>query len=115
MHCEVELQGAKSDLRIFREAPLSIAGKIKVKADLGYQGIEKIHSNSKIPIKKPNKGELTKNQKKKNKRFRRKRVKVEHVIRRCKCWRIVKETYRNHRRHITQVWLLICGIVNFST
>ena len=101
-------------MRIFRETALRISKKIQVKADLAYQGIKQIHRNSKIPIKKPKGGELTKNQKKKNKRFRRKRVLVEHIIRRCKCWRIVKETYRNHRRHIKQVWLIICGLTNYS-
>lgn len=37
-------------------------------------GIDKIHPNSKVPIKKPKNGELTK--KEKNKKFRKKRVKL---------------------------------------
>lgn len=97
------------------ETQLKIDSKIKLKADLGYQGIAKIHATSKLPYKKPKGGKLTKKQKRQNRKQRAKRVKVEHVIRRCKCFRIVKETYRNHRRHLHQVWLIICGIVNLAT
>jgi len=115
LHCQTELQGAKSDLKVFEETPVKVHPKIKLKADLGYQGIAKSHSHSKLPHKKPKEGKLTKKQKRQNRRLRRKRVKVEHVIRQCKCFRIVKETYRNHRKHIAQVWLIVCGLVNFST
>ena len=41
-------------------------------------------------------------------------VKIEHTNRRCKCLRIVKETYRNHLNHIDQVWLIRCGLVNLN-
>jgi hypothetical protein len=60
-------------LKIFKETPIEISPKIKVKGDLGYLGIERIHPNSKIPHKKPKNGELTKQQKKENKRFRKKK------------------------------------------
>lgn len=115
LHCQLEAQGAKSDLKVFAETELQINAKIKLKADLGYQGIDKWHTNSNLPHKKPKQGKLTKKQKRQNRKLRRKRVKVEHVIRRCKCFRIVKETYRNHRKHLHQVWLIICGLVNLAT
>ena len=85
-----------------------------MKGDLGYQGIDKIHKNSKVPHKKPNNGELTQKQKKENKRFRKKRVQIEHINRKCKCFRMVKETYRNRLRHIGQIWLIVCGIINLN-
>lgn len=97
-----------------QETPLEIDPKIKVKGDLGYQGIGKLHANSQIPHKKPKNGEVTKKQKKQNKRFRSKRVKIEHINRRCKCFRIVKETFRNHLNHLEDIWLIICGIVNLK-
>jgi len=43
-------------------------------ADKGYQGIEKIHANSKVPKKKPRKGELSFSDKKKNRELARNRV-----------------------------------------
>ena len=45
-HCRVELQGRKSDIRIFQESPLVIHRKIKVKGDLGYMGIAKTYARS---------------------------------------------------------------------
>lgn len=113
-HCQIELEGRKSDIKILQETHLEIHPKIKVKADLGYQGIDKIHPNSKIPHKKPKNGKLAKKQKRQNKRFSQKRVKIEHINRRCKCFRIVKDVYRNHLNHIGQVWLVICGLVNLN-
>jgi hypothetical protein len=87
----------------------------RLKGDLGYQGIQQVHPNSQIPHKKPKNGELSKKQQKQNKRFRRKRVKIEHFNRRCKCFRIVKDTFRNHLNHIEDIWLIICGMVNLKT
>lgn len=81
---------------------------------MGYLGIDKIHKNSRVPHKKPKNGELTKKQIKQNTSFRQKRVRIEHVNRVCKCFRIVKETYRNALRNIEQVWLIICGLVNLN-
>ena len=110
-HCQVETEGRKSDFKIFQETNLKIHPKINIKRDLGYQGIDKIHPNSRVPHKKPKTGELTKKQ---NKVFRKKRVKIEHINRKCKCFRMVKETYRNKLKNIANVWLIICGLVNLS-
>lgn len=88
---------------------------MKLKADLGYQGIQKNHAKSKIPFRKPRKTTLPKNQRKYNTRLRRKRVKVEHVIRQCKIFRIVKERYRNKQKNLQIVWSVICGIVNYKS
>ena len=70
--------------------------------------------NAKAPFKKPKNGELTENQKRKNKKFRSKRVKVEHAIRRCKIFRIVKERFRNAKRKLQSIWSLIAGLVNLK-
>ena len=91
---------------------MEIDPKVKVKGDLGYVRIDKIHARSQVPQKKPNNGRLTKKQKRQNKAFRSKRVKIEHVNRLCKCFRIVKETYRNRLNHIQQIWLIVSGLVN---
>lgn len=111
----MHLRGSQADITVFRLCGLEISRRIKKKADLAYAGLEKEIDNFRVPIKKPKDGKLTKKQKRKNRRFRRKRVKVEHTIRKCRMWRIVKETYRNKLRHIEQVWLIVCGLVNFAT
>jgi len=78
-------------------------------------GLQGAVQNLRVPHKRPKNGKLTKNQKKQNRRLRRKRVKVEHTIRKCRIWRITKETYRNKLRHIEQVRMIVCGLVNFSS
>jgi hypothetical protein len=114
LHCHSEPEGSQSDLRIFRENHPMISPKVRLDADLGYQGIDKLHGKTKTPFKTPREGTLTKNQRRKNKRFRRKRVRIEHTIRKCKVFRIVKERYRNKRRRLQTVWSVICGLVNYK-
>jgi hypothetical protein len=56
---------------------------------------------------------LQKNRKKKI-NVSEKRVKIEHINRKCKCFRMVKETYRNRLNHIGQIWLIVFGLVNLN-
>lgn len=85
-----------------------------MEGDSGYQGIENLHANSKIPIKKPKGGELLELEKAYNHRLSRERVAIEHVNRTIKTFRILKDKYRNRRqRHNIRV-TLICAIVNYE-
>lgn len=86
--------------------------QIEVYADLGYQGISHRHSNSQIPIKKPKGRDLTSDERAYNRALARVRIAIEHVNRRCKIFRIVKETYRGKHKHIGLTWHLIAGLVN---
>ncbi len=81
--------------------------------DLGYQGITKVLDNVSIPDKKPKGGSLTPEQKENNKLKSKKRVPVEHINRKCKIFRIVKETFRGKHKNIGKTWNLIAGLVNF--
>ncbi|GAK50725.1 transposase, IS4 family protein [Candidatus Moduliflexus flocculans] len=105
-------QGRTHDFTLFKQAHLPIAPQIEVSADSGYQGIEKVHSNSQIPIKKPKGRELTAEERTYNRALARVRIAIEHVNRRCKIFRIVKETYRGKHKHIGLTWHLIAGLVN---
>ena len=49
-----------------------------------------------IPYKKSKNHELTEEEKNHNKALSKRRIKVEHVNREIKIFRIMKETYRNH-------------------
>lgn len=86
----------------------------KVKFDSGYQGAEKIHSNSELPKKSSKLRTLSKKEKRENKKLSRIRVKVEHVIGRIKRFRIIAERYRNRRKYHDMRMKLICGIYNFE-
>ena len=83
-------------------------------ADSGYQGLAKLHEKSRTPRKKPRKGELTDEQKRGNRELARRRVVVEHVIRRLKIFRILAERYRNRRNRFSLRFNLIAGLHNYE-
>lgn len=61
-------------------------------------GILGYHPNTDIPKKSSKLCPLTKNDKKQNRQKAKERIGIEHTNRRFKIFRIVKETYRNHKR-----------------
>jgi IS5 family transposase len=107
-------KGRKHDYRIFKESKLPIGKSIEIQADSGYQGIQKKHSNSKIPQKGKKKIPLTRQQKKENHKLSSTRVVVENVIRTLKIFRILAEKYRNRRRKFGLRLNLIAAICNFQ-
>ena len=85
---------------------------MKLLADSGYQGIVSYHKNSVIPIKKKKGKQLSKEEKGFNHQLSKQRISVEHVIRRCKIFRIVKEVYRGKHKNYGKTWNLVAGLVN---
>jgi len=106
--------GKKNDFRLFKESKLKINNGIKILADTGYLGINKIVKNSEIPHKNTKKNKLTKEQKEENKELSSKRVLVENVIGSLKRFRILAERYRNRRKRFGLRFNLIAGIYNFE-
>lgn len=91
---------------------MKINEKKKFLGDSGYQGIEDIKKNSDIPIKKSKKHPLTKADKIHNKELSKKRIVIEHVNRKCKIFRIVKETYRGKHKNYSIHWNIVAALVN---
>lgn len=81
-------------------------------ADSGYQGMQKIYAHTQIPIKKKKGKTLTPEEKQYNRELAQKRIVIEHVNRRCKIFRIVKETYRGKHKNYGKIWNIIAGLVN---
>lgn len=54
--CTVHGKGREHDLRIFKNRKVRLTQNIECLEDKGYQGIQKLHSNSRIPKKKPRGG-----------------------------------------------------------
>jgi hypothetical protein len=80
--------------------------------DKGYQGLNALHTNSWTPFKKPKGGELTALQKAFNSNLSKYRIRIEHVNRRIKRFKILQMRYRNkQKKHLLRV-SLICGIYN---
>ena len=86
------------------EVKLKPIESIEVLADKGYQGLNKIHSSSYIPIKKPKKKGLTNRQKEYNRELARHRIYVEHVIRCLKIFRILAQPYAALMRHRPRIF-----------
>lgn len=110
--CVRAAKGTVHDFRIFKESNYYIHPDLLILADSGYQGIDKIHANSWIPNKKTKNNPLTKEQKKDNKILAGLRIPVENVNRRCKIFRITKETYRCKHKNYGKVWNVVAGLVN---
>ena len=105
-------KGSVHDFRIFKESCYYINPELLLLADSGYQGINKIHANTWIPTKKTKKHPLTKQEKIDNKRLSSLRIYVENVNRRCKIFKITKDTYRGKHKNYGKVWNVITGLVN---
>lgn len=112
--CIAVRKGKVHDLRIWKESQVNLTKETELLADKGYQGIKKIHSNSRTPIKKTKKKCLSKEQKQFNKRLAKERIVVEHVHRKLKIFRRLSSRYRNRRRRFGLRINLIAGIYNYD-
>lgn len=81
-------------------------------ADKGYQGIAKLIEKSFIPVKKPQKGKLTKTQRQYNRELAKIRIKIEHVFASLKKFRILAQKYRNRRKRFGLRFNLIASLYN---
>lgn len=84
------------------------------KFDSGYQGVQNLMTTSLIPYKKSKNHDLTETEKNHNKNLASTRIKIEHVNRRIKIFRIMKESYRNHQNRYILKLSIICTLYNKS-
>jgi IS5 family transposase len=112
--CTAVSNGKVHDFRIWKESQIGIGKKIELLADKGYQGIQKLHGQSRIPFKKTKKIPLTQEQKKLNRQLAKERIVVEHVHRKLKIFRILSSRYRNRRQRFGLRFNLIAGIYNYE-
>ena len=110
--------GKAHDCTMFKET-LHVHPKTLILADSGYRGAQRKHQNIEYPLKhKDDIKKLTEPQikelKAKNRDISSRRMKIEHIISRIKCFKIVSERYRNHLKRFGLRINLICAIVNFN-
>jgi hypothetical protein len=106
-------KGPMADFRVFKESKMPLADALEKYADAGYQGLEALLENAFTPIKTPRNGELTKAERAYNRALAKLRVRIEHVNRRCKIFRVAKDVYRGHRRHFQKTWMVVAALVNY--
>jgi IS5 family transposase len=99
---------------LFKQSKISLNQRIECLVDKGYQGIQKLHTNSQVPKKKPRNGELTDLEKKRNRELARKRVVGEHINRKLKIFKILADRYRNRRKRFGLRFNLIAGLYNYE-
>ena len=110
-----QAKGSVHDFKLYKDTVgTNVDASILVQTDLGYLGIEQLHTNSLIPIKESKYHKLNKQEKAFNKRLARQRVVIEHVNAKIKTFKVTAYPYRNRRRrHLLRI-SLICGIINFE-
>lgn len=106
--------GLEHDFRIFKNSLVQFRDDIECLGDKGYQGIQKLHANSKTPKKKPRGGKLTRLDKKSNRELARVRVISEHINRKLKVFKILSDRYRNRRKRFGLRFNLIAGLYNYE-
>lgn len=117
LHKTRHRKGKQHDYDLFKKTgPPPIPPDVTVGVDLGYYGIEKDYPelNVYIPVKKPKKKELTKQEKRYNKKQRKDRVIVEHTIGRMKKFQIMGQEFRNRLTRYDRMTSIVCGLVNFT-
>ncbi|WP_448601194.1 HARBI1 family protein [Thermoflexus hugenholtzii] len=81
--------------------------------DTGFEGYAPEGVMVHCPKKKPRKSELSPEEKAQNRAIAQERIGVEHSIGKVKIFRIVRETYRNHRSEFEDLVMeTACGLCN---
>jgi hypothetical protein len=111
-----QAEGSVHDFQIYKDSVGSaVSADVQIKTDSGYQGIAAYHAESAVPYKKSVNCSLTKEKKTWNRRLSRERVRIEHVNRQIKIFKIMSERYRNRRKRHQLRMTIICAIRNYET
>lgn len=107
-------KGKIHDFKLLKRSRLPFVRSQLCLADRGYQGFAKLHKSACTPTKKPRKQTLPNAEKQHNRALARLRVRVEHMIRRFKIFRIFSGRYRNRRKRFGLRFNLIAGLLNYE-
>ncbi len=112
--CTAYAQGKKHDFTLLKSSNTHLLPEILCLADKGYQGIARIHLNSRTPKKKPRAGSLTVEARHLNHQLAKLRIVVEHINRQLKIFKILSKRYRNRRKRFSLRFNLIAGFYNYE-
>ncbi len=107
-------KGRTHDYKLFQLSRIRLGKDLKLRADLGYWGLQTESAKVILPLKNSKLHRLTKAEKKINRELASKRVKVENVIRRLKIFRILSERYRHRRKRFGLRFNLIAVLHNYE-
>ena len=108
-------KGRQHDYSVYKDEHPIIPPQVENYFDLGYQGIKNGFPDLKavLPIKKKRNTELTKKEKRYNKKHSRQRVIVEHTICRIKKFGVMANKYRNRLKRYDGISDIVSGLVNY--
>lgn len=112
--CTAFDKGKTHDFKLLKRSRLPFVPSQLCLADRGYQGFAKVHAGACTPTKKPRQQTLLQAEKQHNRALAQLRVRVEHVIRRFKIFRIFSGRYRNRRKRFGLRLNLIAGLLNYE-
>ena len=110
--CVAHARGSVHDFELFKRSKTRIISKINICADLGYLGIDKLHTNATTPKRTPKKQKLTVLERLKNTIISRNRIVVEHVNGVLKRFKILTNRYRNKQKKHGLRFTLIAELYN---
>ncbi|WP_342264869.1 transposase family protein [Spiroplasma endosymbiont of Clivina fossor] len=90
--------GSTHDYKLFLKSNTLINPKLELIADSGYQGLQNVHKNTLLPIKKSKNNPLNPDKKEYNSFLSKVRIVIEHVFARLKRFKILVYRYRNKIR-----------------
>jgi hypothetical protein len=108
-------KGRMHDLKLWIKSKIKPNPAIAIHADLGFKGLQKVHSNAVLPIRASKHHQLTKEEKSINRKQAKIRIKSEHTFRKCKIFRILKDTYRGKHKNYGLNWNIIAAVVNLRS
>jgi DDE superfamily endonuclease/Helix-turn-helix of DDE superfamily endonuclease len=115
LHKSKSKKGRKHDYSVYKDEHPITPTNVENYYDLGYQGIEKDFPDLKavLPVKKKRNIELTRTEKRYNKKHSRQRVIVEHTICRIKKFGVMGSRYRNRLKRYDVMSDIVSGLVNY--
>lgn len=105
--------GKEHDFHLFKRTFEGTPDNVTYIADLGYLGIEKVHSNSIIPKKKSKKHPLSEEEVSYNKELGANRIFIEHTNGWIKRFKLIGSKFRNNLKYFASFSVLICAFYNF--
>lgn len=111
--CTAFSNGKTHDFSLFKKSKLAMNEELELLGDQGYQGIKKIHTNSRTPLKKIKNKKLTQAEKVLNRQLAKDRIIIENIHRSLNIFRILSSD-RNRRRRFGLRFNLSAGIYNYE-
>lgn len=108
------VKGRVSDIKLLDQSGVlaHLPARTGLMGDAAYQGIAKLHPLGRSPYKKPIRGELSAEQVAYNHAFSQRRIIVETVINRLRCYQSLTQMDRQHRQGHTARVCAVAGLVN---